>query len=165
MKNRIVILGGGFGGVYTALELYKTVAARSDVEVTLVSRDNFILFTPMLHEVAAIDLDLTHIVNPIRKMLRHVNFFHAEVQAIDLANKTVRVAHSEEAHVHDLPYDHLVIAVGNATNFFQKPGLEECAFTMKSLGDAIRVRNHLIELLEAADFECAAGDRGQLLTV
>jgi NADH dehydrogenase len=119
----------------------------------------------MLREVAASDLDLTHIVNPIRKMLRHLNFFHAEAQAIGLENKTVRVTHSEDAHVHDLPYDRLVIAPGNATNFFMMPGLEEFAFTMKSLGDAIEVRNHPIEILEAADFECAAGDHDRLLTV
>src|SRR5271165_4635493 len=115
MKKRILILGGGFGGLYTALELDRTIAGRPDVEVTLVNRENFILFTPMLHEVAASDIDLTHIVNPIRKMLHRVNFFHAEVQSIDLAGKTVRVAHSKEAHVHDLPYDHLVIALGCTT--------------------------------------------------
>jgi NADH dehydrogenase len=165
MKKRILILGGGFGGLYTALELDRTIGSRADIEITLVNRENFILFTPMLHEVAASDLDLTHIVNPIRKMLRHVNFFHAVVEAIDLEAKTVRVAHSEDKHRHDLPYDHLVIALGCATNFFRLPGLEEAAFTMKSLGDAIEVRNHLIELLEAADFECAAGHRDQLLTV
>jgi NADH dehydrogenase len=165
MKTRILILGGGFGGVYTALQLDKTIASRPDVEVTLVSRENSILFTPMLHEVAASDIDITHIVNPIRKMLRHVNFFHADVRSIDLANKTVRVEHSEVRHPHDLPYDHLVLALGNVTNFFKMPGLEASAFTMKSLGDAIDIRNHLIELLEAADFECAAGDRDQLLTV
>jgi NADH dehydrogenase len=165
MKKRILILGGGFGGIYAALELDRTIARRPDIEVTLVNRENFILFTPMLHEVAASDIDLTHIVNPIRMMLRHVNFFHAEVRSIDLENKSVRVAHSKDAHVHDLPYDHLVIALGCATNFFDLPGLEQTAFTMKSLGDAIRVRNHLIEDLEAADFECAAGQRDSLLTV
>jgi len=165
MKKRILILGGGFGGLYTALELEKRIAGREDIEVTLVNRENFILFTPMLHEVAASDIDLTHIVNPIRKMLRRVNFFHAEVESVDLAGKTVRVAHSASRHPHDLPYDQLVIALGCTTNFFNLPGLEEAAFTMKSLGDAIRVRNHLIEALEAADFECAAGDRDQLLTV
>ncbi len=165
MKKRILILGGGFGGLYTALELDKTIAKRDDIEVTIVNRENFILFTPMLHEVAASDIDLTHIVNPIRKMLRRVNFFHAEVEAIDLHSKIVRVAHSENRHVHDLPYDYLVIALGCTTNFFHLPGLEETAFTMKSLGDAIRVRNHIIDGLEAADFECAAGDRDQLLTV
>lgn len=165
MTKRILILGGGFGGLYTALELDRTIAGRPDVEVTLVNRENFILFTPMLHEVAASDIDLTHIVNPIRKMLRHVNFFHAEVQAIDLEGKSVRVAHSKDAHVHELPYDYLVVALGCTTNFFDLPGLEQTAFTMKSLGDAIRVRNHLIEGLEAADFECAAGQRDSLLTV
>src|SRR5271165_5823100 len=165
MKKRILILGGGFGGLYAALELDKTIGRRRDIEVTLVNRENFILFTPMLHEVAASDIDLTHIVNPIRKVLRHVNFFHAEVQSIDLENKTVRVAHSRDAHVHNLPYDQLVIALGCTTNFFRLPGLEEVAFTMKSLGDAIEVRNHLIEALEAADFECAAGQRDELLTV
>jgi NADH dehydrogenase len=165
MTKRILILGGGFGGLYAALELDRTIARRPDIEVTLVNRENFILFTPMLHEVAASDIDLTHIVNPIRKMLRHVNFFHAEVQRIDLENKSVRVAHSKDAHVHHLPYDYLVIALGCTTNFFSLPGLEQTAFTMKSLGDAIRVRNHLIEGLEAADFECAAGQRDSLLTV
>jgi NADH:ubiquinone reductase (H+-translocating) len=71
-KTRILILGGGFGGLYAALELEKH--RDPNVEVTLVSQDNFFLFTPMLHEVAASDLDLTDIVNPVRKMLRHVDF-------------------------------------------------------------------------------------------
>ena len=76
--KRILILGGGFGGLYTALELEKTLARDSDVEVTLVNRENFFLFTPMLHEVAASDLDLTDIVNPVRKLLRRVKFFEGE---------------------------------------------------------------------------------------
>ena len=69
-KNRVLILGGGFGGLYAALEFEKR--RDPDFEVTLISQENFFLFTPMLHEVAASDLDLTHIVNPIRKILRHV---------------------------------------------------------------------------------------------
>jgi NADH:ubiquinone reductase (H+-translocating) len=87
--HRVVILGGGFGGLYTALRLDKTIARRIDAEVTLVNRENFFLFTPMLHEVAASDLDITNIVNPIRKMLRRVQFFAGDVDAIDLANKQV----------------------------------------------------------------------------
>jgi NADH:ubiquinone reductase (H+-translocating) len=88
-KTKILILGGGFGGVYTALRLDKTLARRADVEVTLVSRDNFLLFTPMLHEVASGDLNPSDIVNPIRRMLKRVQFVQADVRSIDLAAKQV----------------------------------------------------------------------------
>jgi NADH dehydrogenase len=170
MKNkptRIVILGGGFGGLYTALHLEKTLARDPDVEVTLVNRENFFLFTPMLHEVAASDLDVTHIVNPIRKMLKRVRFFDGDVESIDLERRRVIVTHGLEAHGHDheLEYDHLVLSLGAITNFFNLPGLQERAITMKSLGDAIHLRNRLIENLEEADFECAIGMRNHLLTV
>jgi NADH dehydrogenase len=154
-RTRVLILGGGFGGLYTALELEKRLARDPDVEITLVNRENFISFTPMLHEVAASDLDLTHIVNPIRKMLKRANLFLGDVQHIDLTAKEVVVAHGSDHHTHALPYDHLVIGLGAITNFYQLPGLEERALTMKSLGDAICLRNHLIANLEEADTECA----------
>ena len=134
--TRVLILGGGFGGLYTALELEKRLARDPDVEITLVNRENFISFTPMLHEVAASDLDMTHIVNPIRKMLKRVNLFLGDVQDIDLPAKEVVVAHGSDHHTHALPYDHLVIGLGAITNFCQLPGLEERALTMKALGDA-----------------------------
>ena len=149
--TRIVILGGGFGGMYAALEFEKTLARDPDVEVALVNQENFFLFTPMLHEVAASDLDITHIVNPIRKLLRRVTFFHGVVESIDLPGRKVVVSHSEEHHHHELEYDHLVIGLGTITNYFNLPGLQERALTMKSLGDAIALRNRLIEHLEAAD--------------
>jgi NADH dehydrogenase len=161
----IVILGGGFGGLTTALELEKVLARRSDLQVTLVNRENFFLFTPMLHEVAASDLDVTHIVNPVRKLLKRVRFFEGEVSAVNLEKKTVSVVHTDGSHGHELPYDHLVLGLGSVTNFFGLPGLAERAFTMKSLGDALSLRNRLIANLEAADFECAAGARDPLLTV
>ena len=164
-RTRVVIVGGGFGGVYAALELERHVRRDPSIEVTIVSRENFFLFTPMLHEVAASDLDVTHIVNPVRKMLRHVRFFDGDVVAIDLERCLVVVAHGADAHTHDLPYDHLVVALGSVTNFFGLPGLAERALTMKSLGDAIALRNRLIALLEEADTECAAGARDRLLTV
>jgi NADH:quinone reductase (non-electrogenic) len=162
---RIVILGGGFGGLYTALELEKVLARRSDLQVTLVNRENFFLFTPMLHEVAASDLDVTHIVNPVRKLLKRVKFFEGNVESIDVARRVVVVSHTDDSHRHALEFDHLVVGLGSVTNFFGLPGLAERAFTMKSLGDALSLRNRLIENLEAADFECASGARGQLLTV
>ena len=109
-KTRILILGGGFGGLYAALRLDKTVAKDADVEVTLISETNFILFTPMLHEVAASDLDMSNIVNPIRKMLKNVRFVEAIVEKIDLHAKTVTVGYSLPRHHRDFGYDKLLIA-------------------------------------------------------
>jgi NADH dehydrogenase len=162
---RILVLGGGFGGVYTAMHLEHRLRHRRDVEITLVNRENFLLFTPMLHEVAASDLDPTHIVSPVRELLRRTTFFCGEVAAIDLDKKIVSVTHGFERHGHELQYDYLVIALGSATNFFHLPGVAEHAITMKSLGDAIHLRNRLIALLEESDTECAAGECGPLMTV
>ncbi len=154
--RRILILGSGFGGLYAALRLQKVLHRELDVEVLLVNRENFFSFTPMLHEVAASDLDLTHIVNPVRKLLSRVKFFLGDVEAVDLAKRTVTVSHGSDHHHHELDYDQLVIALGSTTNFYGLPGLEESALTMKSLGDAIALRNRLIQNLEEADTECAA---------
>jgi NADH:ubiquinone reductase (H+-translocating) len=163
-KTKILILGGGFGGLYVAIELEKTLAADPDIEVTLINRENFFLFTPMLHEVAASDLDLTNIVNPVRKLLRRVKFFAGDVESIDLDNKQVEVSHGFDHHHHKLDFDHLVIGLGSITNFYNLPGLQERALTMKSLGDAIHLRNRLIAHLEEADTECCALVRNPLLT-
>jgi NADH dehydrogenase len=95
-KIRILILGGGFAGLHAAIHLDDTLARDPDIEITLVNRDNFFLFTPMLHEVAASDLDLTNIVNPVRKLLKRVNFFAGEVESIDLDQRRVRVSHGFE---------------------------------------------------------------------
>lgn len=163
--KRVLILGAGFGGLYAALGLEKTVAHDPGVRVTIVNRENHSLFTPMLHEVAASDLDMTHIVNPVRKLLKHVQFFNGEVQHIDLTAKRVTVVHGRQHHAHELDYDYLVIALGSTTNFFGMAGLENRALTIKSLSDAIYLRNHLIDLLEQANFECMVGARPELLTV
>lgn len=162
--KRVLILGGGFGGIYTALELERALAWNDEVEVTLVNRDNFFLFTPMLHEVAASDLDLTNIVSPIRKMLRRVDFFEGEVVDVDLAAGSVTLRHGSDGHTHAVGYDVLVFGMGSVTNFFGLPGLAERALTMKSLADAMRLRNRMIAFLEEADTECAASIREPLLT-
>lgn len=162
-RPRVLILGGGFGGMYAALEFERALAQGADLDVTLVNRDNFFLFTPMLHEVAASDLDITNIVSPIRKLLRRVTFFHGDIEAIDLVHQRVGLSHGHEEHCHSLPYDHLVLALGSTTNFFNIPGLANRALTMKSLDDAIVLRNRLIANLEEADFECAAPLRAPLL--
>lgn len=168
-KKKILILGGGFGGIYTAMHLEKHLGREIhqgvQAEITLVNRDNFFLFTPMLHEVAASDLEPTNIVSPVRHLLKKVNFVSGEVQRINLDAKNVTVAHGFDGHAHDMPYDYLVIALGAVTNFYNTPGLMERALTMKTLGDAFMLRNRLIALLEEADSECAADQRNSLLTV
>jgi NADH dehydrogenase len=165
LRQRIVILGAGFGGLYATLNLESALSGVPYAEATLINRENFFLFTPLLHEVAASDVDITHIVNPIRKMLRKVNFFHGEVREIDLSSRRIRVVHGPAHHPHEIEYDYLVIALGARTNFYDIPGLREHALAMKSLGDAIHLRNRLIDLLEEADSECAVGMRKTLLTV
>ena len=131
-KTKILILGGGFGGVYAALRLDKTLARRADVEVTLVSSDNFLLFTPMLHEVASGDLSPSDIVNPIRRMLKRVRFVQAEVRSIDLAVKRVHCTRDLRPLPLDLDYDHLVLALGSETNFFGMQGVAENAVVSAS---------------------------------
>jgi NADH dehydrogenase len=163
-KKRIVILGGGFGGVYAALHLEKLLLREPGIEICLVSRDNFFLFTPMLHEIAASDLEITNIVNPLRKLLRRVEVFVGEVTRIDLPNKRVVISHGHHDHSHRLEYDHLVIALGSITNFFNLPGFADLALPMKSLPDAIQLRAKIIRSLEEANSECSLGDRQSLLT-
>jgi len=164
-KTQIVILGGGFGGIYTALELEKRLRGDLTVEMSLVNRENFFLFTPMLHEVAASDLDPADIVNPIRKLLKRTRLFVGDIRSIDLEKKKVLVCHGGEQHAHDLQYDHLVIVLGSVADFLNLPGVQQRALTMKSLSDAIRVRSRLIEHLDEADFECCPALRESLLTV
>jgi NADH dehydrogenase len=161
---RVLILGGGFGGIYAALELERALRRRPEVEVTLATRDNYFLFTPMLHEVAASDLEISAIVNPLRRMLRRVRTFCGSIETIDLAEKCVTVSHGFDSHRHDLHYDHLILALGSSTNLLGVPGLEESALTIKTLEDAIELRNQLITHLEEANSECAANERQPLLT-
>ena len=112
-KTRILVLGGGFGGVYTALELDRTIGCDPDVEITLVGRENFFLFTPMLHEVAASDLDPTNIVSPVRKLLRRVKFFEGDVVSVDLARRSAVLRHGSDGHEHDFRDGHFFYRFGS----------------------------------------------------
>src|SRR5229473_250994 len=164
-RTKVLILSGGFAGVYAALEFETLLRRRGDIKVTLVSRDNFFLFTPMLHEIAASDLEFNAIVNPLRKMLGRVDSFVGTIEQIDLTNKRVVVSHGFHQHLDDLDYDHLILALGCSTNFFNLPGIEASALSFKTLGDAVELRNRLISSIEEASSECAASERRPLLTV
>jgi NADH dehydrogenase len=162
--RRILIIGGGFGGVYTALHLDKALAGDPGVEVTLLSSDNFMLFTPMLHEVAASDLAPSDIVCPLRRLFRRVRFFEADAGRIDLTNRRVSVSYSAGYKHRDFDYDYLVIAPGSENNFFGEEELETNALTMKTLTDAMLLRNRIIAGLENASLETDEKARRAMLT-
>ena len=163
-KPRIVIAGGGFAGLYAAMHLDKTVARRGEAEVVLISRENFILFTPMLHEVAAGDLHPADIVNPLRRILRHVTIVQADVDAIDLRARKVSCVGGLRDVRREFEFDHLLLALGSETNFFDMPGVRDWAATMKSLSDAALLQNAMVGLLETAALQTDAFARRQLLT-
>lgn len=163
-KKHILILGGGFAGVEAARYLDRTAAKRPDVEVTLVNRENFTLFTPMLHELVGGDLEPVHICNPLRKLLRHVTVLSGYVKAIDLAVRRVTIAYGITELPRELPFDHLILALGSETNYFGIPGLSEHALGIKTLGDAALVRNGVISRLEIASVEPDRNRRKRTLT-
>ena len=163
-KIRVVIAGGGFAGLSAAMYLDKTLARCGAVEVTLISRENFILFTPMLHEVAAGDLDPGDIVNPIRRIIRRIKFVEAEVQRIDLSTRRIHCVGGVARLPLEFEFDHLLLTPGSETNFFDLPGVSEWAVTMKSLSDAALLRNRVLALLEEATLQSDPAARRQLLT-
>jgi len=156
-----VILGGGFGGVYTARHLEKLCKRRPDIEILLVSRDNFLLMTPLLFEVCSGTLDLRHCSFPIRAFLGRTRFAEATVQGIDLERRVVHLAAPGQST--ELSYDQLVLALGALTNRSMIAGSEH-AFTFKTLADALLLRNHTIERFERADVETDPQHKRKLLT-
>jgi NADH dehydrogenase len=163
VPHRILILGGGFGGIHLARELERSFAEQPEVEIALVSPDNFFLLTPLLFEACSGTLELRHCSVPIRECLRRARFIEGLLDGpIDFER---RIAHIERANGsrRALSYDQLVLAVGAWTNQRLIPG-SEYAFTFKTLADAILLRNHVIERFEAADAELDAGRRRALLS-
>jgi NADH dehydrogenase len=142
----------------------KRLARRADVEVTLISRENFILFTPMLHEVAAGDLYPGDIVNPLRRILRHVKFIDADVQVIDLNARRIRCIASVADRELEFEFDHLLLTLGSETNFFNMDGVRDWAVTMKNLADTSLLRNRMVALFEEAVFQTDDEARRELLT-
>jgi NADH:quinone reductase (non-electrogenic) len=159
-KHHIVILGGGFAGVEVLKILQKKFKNNEDVAITLVSRDNFILFTPMLPEVASGMIETRHIVTPIRSFCSKADFYEADVDSINFNNKEVIIRHPVGKlcepvawDQHTLKYDSLVIALGSETRFFGMTDVKKHSFAMKNIDDAIAVRNHILSILEQASIE------------
>ena len=159
----VVVLGGGYGGVYTALALQKA-ARKGQIRLSLISRENYFLCQPMMSEVVSGNIETPHIVNPIRRLCRFANVYQAEIEAVDVVTRNVVVSYPNHQDYLYVPYDHLVVAVGTGTDLSVVPGLEEHAFPFKTLGDAFYLRNHLIEVLEMAEVEPHPEQRDALLT-
>ncbi|MCI0345029.1 MAG: FAD-dependent oxidoreductase, partial [Chloroflexi bacterium] len=157
-------MGGGFGGVATAQRLEQLLVHRPDVTVTLVSESNFLLFTPMLAEVASSSLVPRHVAAPLRAVCPRTRFRRATATAIDPQTRSVAIRASADAPEETLPYDELVVAVGTVPTFHGLPGVAERAFTLKTLADASDLREHVIGLLDKAESEPRQDVRRRLLT-
>jgi NADH dehydrogenase len=166
-QKRIVILGGGFAGMTAAECLERELQKDQSVAITLVSETNALLFTPMLAEVAGSSLEPSHISTPLRTTLHRTEFIRGCVTGVDLENKRVSLdarMDGAESCQSELSYDHLVFALGAVSNYLGLSNVQKLAFDFKSLIDAIRIRNHVIEMFERADRERDEDARKPLLT-
>jgi len=159
--TRIVVLGGGFGGMEAIRVLDKRLGHRTDIEILLISDKNYLLFTPLLPQVASSLVEPRHIVQPIRDIRgrRRFRFRRDRVERVDLAARRVHLAEGV------VDYDRLVIALGGVTPTFNIPGVERHALEYKTLEDASLLRDHLIDLAEHADHEPDPAVRRRMLTV
>jgi NADH dehydrogenase len=171
-KTRIVILGGGFAGMTTAENLERLWGADRSVALTLVSDTNALLFTPMLAEVAGSSLEPTHISSPLRTSLHRTQVVRGRVSHIDPEKRRVVLGVDEGAAgndaaagvIRELAYDHLVLALGAVSNYLGMQNVQKLAFDFKSLRDAMRIRNHVIDMFERADYEPDLARRREMLT-
>jgi NADH dehydrogenase len=163
-STRIVIIGGGFAGVTTALNLERLLRRRSDVEITLIDQENFFTFTPLLPEVPSGSIQPKHIVFPLRALLRRTAVKQADVKAIDLERRIIVAAHCGKCGNYTVEFDQLVLALGSVPNYFELPGVAEHALTIKSLADATALHAHVIDRLEHADLQSDPAARRKLLT-
>jgi NADH:ubiquinone reductase (H+-translocating) len=148
-RQRIVILGSGFGGAYCAQHLERKLA-RDEVEVVLIDRHNYFIFYPLLVEAGTGSLQPRHAVVPIRSFLKRETFLMAEVLGVDMAAREVRVHLVNDDRPRTVPFDHLVLALGSVTNLPPVPGLKEFGYEMKSLTHAVALRDRAIQMLELA---------------
>ncbi|HSK96749.1 MAG TPA: FAD-dependent oxidoreductase, partial [Euzebyales bacterium] len=180
MTTRILVLGGGFAGVSTAQALVKQLrregrlvrpgraakagdAGRSGVSVTLLARDNHFVFQPLLADVISGAIETTHVVVPLRRMLRDVEVEVGTVEAIDADAREVHVVRRQSGRPFRVGYDALVVALGSVTDFRAVPGMAEHALGVRTLGDAFYLRNRALAMLEEAATEPDPARRRRLL--
>lgn len=164
-RPRIVILGGGFAGVYAARHLERLRRGHDDFDIVLINRENYFVFQPMLPEVISGSIGIVDTVSPLRRLLPNTEVHVREVESIDLDQRLVRLSPGFEPRVTAIPFDHLVVALGNVTDFRGLHGLSEHALPFKNLADALALRSHIIAALEEAATEPRESRlRSELLT-
>ncbi len=159
----IMVIGGGFAGVATARRLEEKLRD-GEASITLVSRDNFTLFTPMLPEVCSGSIETRHIVSPVRGQLGRTQYVLGEIRNIDLDAQRIDLQHTITGTSITLPYDHLVLALGSVTSTFNIPGVAERSLALKTIEDAETLRNRIIATLELADVAADPVERARLLS-
>lgn len=163
-SKRVLILGGGFAGLEAAQTFEKIFSEKDNVEITLVSKDNYLVFTSMLAEVVSSSIEAKHVVIPLRECLERVTFKELDVQSIDLKKKSVSCYHFHTKEIFDLEYDYLILAMGSVTGYHGITGAEQYSFPLKNLADAMVLRSHVIDMFERADLEQDPEVRKRLLT-
>ena len=155
-RPQVVIIGAGFAGMWAAKRL-----AKAPVDVTLIDRNNYHSFFPLLYQVAAAELDPADIAYPIRTIFRrqrNLRFLQAQVDAIDLEKRTVSLREGS------IPYDYLVFGPGSTTRYFGVEGAEMHSYPLRTLDEGLRLRNHLLDTFEAAAATDSDTERARLLT-
>lgn len=149
----VVIAGGGFAGVQCAQELEKHLRPRAARRVALISDQNFLVFQPMLAEVAGSAISPRHVVNPLRRICRRTTVLRASISSIDLAQRRLAVSASDVNGRTTIAYEHLVLALGSVVDLSRVPGMPEHAYLMKNVGDALQLRAGIIDRFEEANLE------------
>jgi len=162
--KKILILGGGFGGINVLKSIQNKFKNEPNIKISIVSQDNYFLYTPMLPQVSSGLIHPSDITIPIRKLCKKSDFYQATISSIDLEQKLVTITRTFDGKVHALDYDYLIIALGSNTNFYDYKNIEEHAFVIKTVEDAIAIHNQIIHMLESAAQTSDADFKKKLLT-
>jgi NADH dehydrogenase len=165
MVKQVVILGGGFGGVYTAMYLQKYLKkTKEPFEISIINRENYFVFHPMLAEVVGGSLGILDTINPISKLLKKTQLYAREIDSIDIENKKIYLIPKFSHKIKELSFDHLVLGLGTVTDFRGMAGLHEHALSFKNLADSIEIRNQIIDVMETASWTDEIALKKKLLT-
>ena len=162
--KKILILGGGFGGINVLKTIQNKFKNEPNIRISIVSKDNYFLYTPMLPQVSSGLIHPSDITIPIRKLCKQAEFYQASISSMDLEQKLVTITRTFDGKVRALDYDYLIIALGSNTNFFDNKNIEEHSFVIKTVEDAIAIHDQIIHMLESAAQTSDVDFRKKLMT-